>query len=168
MAEPRERELQRTRSHPIEDYISLRCPSIPRVLETNERVTGHAALEMVTASRLMSAHSSESVKVLDNASGAGILPSVIRQLQKEEAIRANVSIVAADKDPMYIAQLQERQKANQEQWADIGIKQFDMQVRALGPLSASHRLTNIHAETAVLGQRIRHRVRQHGDLFLPR
>ncbi len=113
-------------------YASL----ILQVLETNERVTGHAGLEMLTASKLMAARGA--VKVLDNASGAGIIPSLIRQLQAGEAIDAEVSIVAADKDPMYISQLEARKEANSEQWKDIEIKQFDMQV------SRSFRRSLIH------------------------
>lgn len=94
----------------MQDNIVLREPAILPVLETNERVTGHAGLEMLTASKLMSCRGS--ISILDNASGAGVIPSLIRQLQTAERINADISIVAADKDPMYIGQLEARQKSS--------------------------------------------------------
>lgn len=85
---------------------------------------------MLLRSDLPSHSPSSPIHVLDNASGAGIIPNLILQLQEKNIIKGNVEITAADKDEMYINQLEAR-KANTPQesgWSTIQIKQFDMQV----------------------------------------
>jgi hypothetical protein len=107
------------------------APGVDRVLETNESVTGPIALEMLLRSALPRFPASSTFSILDNASGAGVVPNLILQLQQKDIIKADhIIITAADKDPMYINQLRAR-KANALQgsdWEHIEIKQFDMQV----------------------------------------
>lgn len=111
------------------------APGVQRILETNESVTGPIGLQMLLRSDLSRFPPSSTPSILDNASGASVVPNLILQLQKRDLVKAgHVNITAADKDPMYIDQLQAR-KANAPKgsgWEDIQIKQFDMQVGSKG------------------------------------
>lgn len=84
---------------------------------------------MLLSSTLTSTGSQgQAVSVLDNASGAGIIPSLILQLVDKARVSNDVYITAADIDPMYIGQLEKRKAAGSERWTSVDIQQVDLQV----------------------------------------
>lgn len=116
--------------------IIFTAPGVRRILETNEYVTGHMALEMLLRSDLSNSQTLASgpIKILDNASGAGVLPDVILQLRSKDLLRQDIEIIAADHDETYIKEMQARQSVSDKSlgWDDVEIKQFDMQVGQTG------------------------------------
>lgn len=83
------------------------------------------------------ASSDQAVSVLDNASGAGIIPSLILQLADKGVVTKDLDIVAADIDPMFLEQLQQRKSGNGQSWSRVRIEHADMQVSVLCASSLS-------------------------------
>lgn len=101
--------------------------SITRVLETNEAVTGPPGAEMLLSTALLNG---QPASIVDNASGCGIVPSLLLQLAEKGLISKELKIVAADNDQKYLEQLRKRKAANGDGWSRVEIQEADLQVSA--------------------------------------
>lgn len=111
---------------------------VPRVLLTNELVTGPPALEMLR--RAGDIFASEAPVILDNACGAGVVTSLLQQQAREAGASDRLTVIASDKAPDMVALTESRAQASG--WTNVKVQQFDQADIPLAESSVDHAFTN--------------------------
>jgi len=111
-------------------------PSAPRVVATNEKVTGPPAAELLRRSGLTFKNQNE-ITVLDNATAGGVLVAEIFQLVRQASTNVVISrVVAGDVDDMMLGYIRRRKDdslGDESTWGSVEIMKVDQQVCYTSP-----------------------------------
>ncbi|KAK3708881.1 hypothetical protein LTR37_011211 [Vermiconidia calcicola] len=114
-------------------------PGAQRIVATNEKVTGPPAAEMLRQSGIDQTPSSESLELMDNACGGGILTSEFVKLAAEHDVPVK-RILASDHDENMVSYTARRKEDSA--WESVEVKQIDQQSVPLPAGSFSHVFNN--------------------------
>lgn len=121
-------------------------PPTPRIVATNEKVTGPPAAELLRRSGIASS-GTESLNVLDNACGGGILTAEVLKLAKQhpDSMRLH-RMVAGDIDEKMLGYVRNKREitdaVQREFWLGVEVKLVDQQSIPLPEFTLTHVFSN--------------------------